>query len=320
MNLGKSDWKLLTLLYQSKREPITKIAKACRLTREQVHYKLNKYISSGLIKSFFTLVDYSKFGHSYFMSILLKFDTLTSANGFMKNLPNSKNCISWGRIFSKYDLYINCIFSDEKEANQYMETVLSDKICPVVDFAVIKPYLFELYPLKFIHNTMNIPMTVIGSPAAKRSFDKKEIEILKILATDGRARIVDIAHKLKISSELALYKVRRLYADNVILGTRIQFNMGLSGYYFSIIFLDIKHLSKEIKNKLHQFARTSPNVNIFALSFSKPNCVIQIFHKEVDELRTALEDVKGLLKDEQVSIEVILVKEDEVKINTLPFL
>ena len=67
------------------------------------------------------------------------------------------------------------------------------------------------------------------------ALDGKEKAILKLLQEDGRARIVDIANKLGISAELALYKVRKLLKEKVILGSRIQFDMSKLGYYFTVL-------------------------------------------------------------------------------------
>ena len=91
MNLKESDLRLLSYLYHNSREPSTKIAKACKLTREQVNYKIKKYQDEGLIRGFITLFDWSKFGYDYLVNLLLKFEKPSSIKQFISELENSKN-------------------------------------------------------------------------------------------------------------------------------------------------------------------------------------------------------------------------------------
>lgn len=320
MELKNSDFKLLSYLYHNNRESVTKIAKACKLSREQVDYKLKKYISSGLIIKFITVFDYNKFGYNYFVSLFLKFEKPSSIKLFSQKIVKSKNCVSWGTVFNKYDLVVNCVFKDEKELSDYISKLVSDSENPISDYFVIKPYFAELYPLKFFNHKDREKFSVIESNSKQIKFDNKDMGILKALDKDGRARLVDIASKLNISSELCLYKLRKLYKDKIILGSRIQFDMNKLGYYFSLILLNIRNFSEDNQNKIKQFAKNSKHVNSLIFSLMKPNCIIQLFHKEESELRKSIEEIKELFKDESFEIDVMLINQDEEEINTLPFL
>ncbi|MDA3836485.1 MAG: Lrp/AsnC family transcriptional regulator [Nanoarchaeota archaeon] len=52
MNLDTVDKKLITYLYHNFREPLSKIAKATNLSRDQVEYRIKKYEKEGLIIKF----------------------------------------------------------------------------------------------------------------------------------------------------------------------------------------------------------------------------------------------------------------------------
>jgi len=319
MKLNESDFKLFSYLYHHNRESITKIAKATKLSREQVDYKIKKYISEGLIKKFITVFDWSKFGYTCFTSLLIKFEKPCSKNTFIKKLTKNKNCISWGSIFGEYDLYVNYIFKNEKQLSDYLSNLISSPN-PISDYKIIKPYFAELYPLKFFHHKERENFLIIGEESKKIKLNEKDKEILKILAENGRTKLIDIAIKLNISSELALYKLKKLQKEKVILGSRIQFDLEKLGHYFSQILLSIRNFSEENKNKLKQFARQSKYINSLIFSLMKPNCNIQLFYKEEFELRKTINELREIFKNEQIEISVLAVNEDEGKINTLPFL
>ena len=52
----------------------------------------------------------------------------------------------------------------------------------------------------------------------------------------------------------------------------------------------------------------------------KPNCIIQLFHKEENEAREFVEKIKKLFSEESMEINILPIGEDEEKIRPLPFL
>jgi len=273
MKLDNQDYKLLSYLYHNNRESLTKIAKACRLSREQVDYKIKKYLSEGLIKKFLTVFSYNKLGYNCFVTLFINLKNNSLINNFFESLKENKNCISFGKMFGEYDAYINLIFKDEKEFSENLDRILDNY---ADNYLVIKPYHAEMFPLKFLKYKEEENILVTGDE--KEKIDDKDKLILKALEENGRARLIDIAKKAGISSELALHKLRRLYKNKIILGHRIQFNMEKLGYSFSEITLNIKN-----KKQIERFARNHKHVNSLIFSMTRPNCIIQLFHKTHEE-------------------------------------
>lgn len=319
MELKPTDEKLLGQIYHLGREPLTKIAKFAGMSREQVDYRIDKYLKEGVIKRFLTVFNYSKLGYNCFAMLLLRFERSSSIGIFTSRIKNNKNCISWGKISGKYDIYLNLIFKNEDELNRYIVNILGSREGLIGEYLIIRPYLGELYPLKFLNGKERETFQVIGPQKEEIKLDKKELEILRMLNRDGRTRIIDIAGKLGISSELALYKLRRLYSKNAVLGSRVLFDMSKLRYSFMGILLHIKNPSEENRERIKAFSRNNPFVNSFALSTAKPNCFMQIFHKNQEELIGVLNKLKELLKDEPFEMDLILIS-DEEEINTLPFI
>lgn len=320
MKLIEADFKLLSYLYHHNREPITKIAKTVKLSREQVDYKIKKYCSSGLIRGFFTFYDWRKFGYNYLAVLFLKFEKSSSIKEFTQKLINSKNCMSYGKVFGKYDLFVNVVFKNEKEISNYLSDLISDQNDSISNYFIIKPYISELYPVKFFKHKERENYTYTSEFIQKQKFNEKEIAIMKILAKDARAKLIDIAKKTNISIELAHHKVKKLQKDRTIQGSRIQFNMAKFGYYFSAIFLNLKNFSKTNQEKIKNFSRKSKYVTAFNLMLSRPNVILNLFHKEESELRNTIDEIKELFKNESIDIDILLLDEDDIEIRTLPFL
>ena len=104
MELKNKDISLLSYLYHSERESINKIAKACKLSREQVNYKLKKFRESGLIEGFVTLFNYPSLGYNLWATLLIK-------SKEKLNLSNIKNIINTSEIIGYYDYYISFVMT-----------------------------------------------------------------------------------------------------------------------------------------------------------------------------------------------------------------
>src|SRR3989344_5113586 len=254
MELKEQDFKIISYLYHNDREPVSKIAKSCKLTRDQVEYKLNKYISSGLIVKFHTIFNYKKLGYDCYAIILIKANH-ESLKELELTLEKNKNLISYGKAFGKYDLYINSIFKDEKELSNYISDLITKY--NISDYIVVKPYFGEFYPLKFFKATDKNNFPLVNEFETKVKLDEKEKLILKALEKDGRMKIIDIAKETKMSSELILYKLKKLQKEKVILGSKIQIDLKKLGYSFSALLMNIHGLSNSNKEKLKKFTRDS---------------------------------------------------------------
>ena len=310
MQLKNADFKLLRYLYHNDRESYSKIAKATGLSREQVQYKIKNYLKTGIIRKFSTVFNYSKLGYDYFVTLLIRFDSVESKTSFVKSLENCMNCISWGKAYARYDIYANYIFKDEKGFNSYLENVVAD------DYMIIKPAYSVLYPLKFFKDKKE-DLVIIDTKDQTASLDDKDKKLMAILQSDNRARIIDIANALKISSELALYKLRRLYKEKIILGSRIQFDMNKLDQYFTLVI--IRHnMDAQTTKKLKMLSKESKNINSLIIQTSKSHYILQLFHSTEKELRKEIENINVRLP--KAIIEIIPIGEDIPLINTLPFI
>src|SRR3989338_6357134 len=250
LKLQSHDFKLLAYLYHHNREPLTKIAKAIGLTRQQVEYRLEKYLKYKLIKQFATIINYPALGLTYF---------------------------------------------------------------------VIKPTLAETYPIKFLDKKEDKPFIIFTENVQQVSLDKKEKEILKLLATNARTPLIEVAGKCAISAERALYTIKKLQREGVIQGTKIVFDMQAFGYFYTVVLFHITEYSETLEIKLKNFARHHPHINSLGLTLTKPNCFLQIFHKTDEEVRTTLHDLKRFLQAYRVDYTLLNILEEE-QANTLPSL
>ena len=319
IKFSKAQIKLLNCIYHHNRESLSQLAKHSGLSRKKVDYNLNQFVRKGIIKKFFPVINYSKLDYKNFTILFIKFNKPKYIEDFKKEHKRDSSWFSRGNIYGKYDIFVNLIFKNEKERNEYLSSLLSKNRETISDYLILEPYFSELFPLKFLENKKENSFVLIDSSSKTITLDEKEKKILKALEKDGRAKIIDIAKSSNISAELATYKIKQLQKEGVLLGTRVQFDMKKLGYNYTVLLINFKHFSSSLEKRIKDFARNHKFVNSLGLMFSKPNCTIQFFYKDEEELRNSIKDFKKYFDDESYDLDILHV-EDEEEINVLPFL
>jgi len=307
MELKNKDIVLLSYLYHSGRESINKIAKECKLSREQVNYKLKKFKKIGLVKGFVTFFNYPSLGYNLWVTLLIK-------SKEKLNLSKIKNIINTSEIVGQYDHFVSFVAKNEQDLKKTLYQILEENKEIILEYKLIKPYFTEMYPLKFINNKKTFNFL---ENSEKQKLTGKEIKILKLLEKNARIKITELADKLNISSELALYKLRKLQKKKIILGTKIEFDITKLGFHYSLISINFSNFSKEIEEKIKSFVKTNKFANSLILSLKEPQVVIQLFNKTQEEFLSTIVSIKKIFGENIKSFD-LMFPQQEKEINTLP--
>jgi len=316
MKFDKKDKELIAYLYHHYREPLTKISKSLKLSRDQVEYRLKKYEKEGLIKKYATLFNYDLLGYHEVVTVWIKLNS--GKETIKQELEKSKNVLSVGEVLFKYDLYVNFIFKNKVEFEDFFYSFIERNKTKIKDFSILITTFIEFYPLKFFGEALPDKEYDIISSNKEVKLSKKDIGILRALEKNGRAKIIDIAKETNLSSELIVYKIKQLNKNKVILGTRLLLGMENFGFYFAVLRLKLKNMNNESKDKLKLFCKKHNNINILSFGVSNYNCLIQSFYQKEQELRQTIRDIKKELGNEILDSELLLI-ENEGRVKTLPF-
>lgn len=312
MKLDAIDKKLLRSIYHNCRNPITQIAKACRISRDQAEYRLKKFESKGLIKKYLTIFNYSLLGYNEFAIVWLKLSS--KKESLKKELEKNPNVISTGEFLSNYDLFINFIFKDKQDFEDNFNKLLENNR-EIINYSIFSTTYSEFYPLKDFGELKEAREYNFTEPSKKVEISQKDLSIMGELEKNGRIKISDLAGKIDISGELLAYKLKQLRKRKIILGNRVQFDMEKLGFNFATLRLRLSHLEKE---KIKSFCKNHKHINALAFGISNYNCIVQFFYQEEKELRDSLRDLNNIFQGIIQRSELLLI-EKEGRARTLPF-
>lgn len=315
--LDKIDKKLISYLYHNYREPLTKIAKAIKISRDQVEYRLKKYESQGLIKKYATIFNYKYLGYNEFIVVWLKLNcTKEQKQTMRKQLKNNKNIVTYFDVLGKYNLGFDGVYKNKEEFEKEFGEFLQKHKTQIKDYQIFTTTNFTFFPLKEFNLPYKEKEFGLGNSEIKLKLDKKDLKILKTLEKNGRTKIIDLAIQANISGELALYKLKQLYKNKIILGIRIIFNMKKMNYFFANLRLKVNP-DEKIKKEIANFCKQHKYINALSFGIGEHNCLVQFFFKQEKQFRNSLKEFLERFNNEIHESEIILI-ENEGEVKTLP--
>jgi DNA-binding Lrp family transcriptional regulator len=260
IKLDLKDKKILYQLDINSRQPNSKIAKKVGLSKEVVNYRIKRLEEAGLIKGYYTVIDFSRLGY-FSIRVYLKLLDASSEKekeilGF---LVKNSNTFFVAKIDGPYDLvfgtWIKNIYDFEKlwiDFKSRFKRFISKENISIFT----KAYHFHrAYILD--KKSEDIKPEIFGGDKIEEH-DEKDIKILRLLAKNARMPLIEISEKLKIPPRTVDFRIKQMGGKGIIQGYRFIFNFGRFGYEYYKADLVLKDIS--VLKDLMEFAQDHPNI------------------------------------------------------------
>lgn len=316
MKLDLIDKKILTYIYHHYRDSISSIAKECNLTKDQINYRLQKYEREKIILKYATLYNYNLLGKNNFIIVWI---SCKNKDILRKELENMENILTYGDMLSKWDVFINFVYTNMNDFKKDFNEFLFKNVNNIIDHSIFITTSFHLFDLKTFGIKKKFQsFQMIEERNKMINLSKNDIKIFKLLEHDGRMKIIDIAKKTNLSSTAIIKNIRKYKEIGLIQGVRVLLDMEKIGYFWAEIHLKFKVLDEKNTLKIIAYCKGHPHINLITFGIGDVNCIIQIFFQKIEDLKQTAKDIKTKFNDLITSNEIILT-ENEGNVKTLPF-
>lgn len=261
IDIDLKDRKILYELDCSSRQPLSRIAKKVRLSKEVVNYRINRMIEKGIIRAFYARVDTSKQGLLAFRTFLRLQNVSPKREKQIINFLISQKQIGWAvSIQGAWD--INFIYW-ARDNNEFFN-------------------FWKLFKRRYGSNIenrwtalygwfMNFPKCyLIGKPFEGKPFrcglskkvdlDDLDVRILDILATRAREPLLNIADELGVSDKVVSYRIKKMEQLGVIGGYGVQLDLDKIGYEYWKIHFQFHNYNEERFNEFNNYCIAHSNI------------------------------------------------------------
>ncbi len=319
LKLDTKDKRILLELDRNSRQPISTIAKKVGLSKEVVNYRIKRLIEKGIIKGFHAVIDTSKIGYIIYR-LYIKFQNVTpekekEITEYFKNHDR----VGWVASYEGfYDLAILFWAKDIYEFREIYDKVLSDHgkfFQEHLMSVVISIYHFKH---NYLFDSKDYSEAVIGGRKDIADLDSLDIDILKILAEDGRKTTLEISKKVGASPNTIKYRIKKLLDTKVIVAFNTMIDTSVLGYQHYKVFLELQNMDKQIRTKIIEFLRLNKNTIYVTDAIGIADLEFEMQVRSSIELHNTLRELRAMFPELIRDCKPSLVFKEH-RINYLPF-
>ncbi len=296
--LDAKDRALLHELDINSRRPITALAKRAGMSKEVAKYRLNRLVKEGVIFRFFTILDSSKLGVSYY-KILIK---LRNANekrkqeiiNYLINAPYVNWVVSTdGEFDLGFTMLVEDLFTLNRVLTDFTKKYWNQIIKKTISVNLVGEYLIRGYL-----TGKKEPVEVsYYAGMGKGRVDAIDMGILGILCESSRTETTTIARRVGISPETARKRIAEMERTGVIRGYTVMLDHNVIGQFHHKVLFYLSNLSEKREKSLHEYCRRHPNIVYMIKTLGPWDLELDIEVKDPEEYRKLMMELTNEFSD-----------------------
>lgn len=308
IKLDKYNRAILWHLDVNSRQSYSNIAKAVRLSKQTVKYRIKKMEEAGLVRGYKTLVNLTSMGYIYCRLHIKFFNIDSDKEKKIIDVIAKNEKTNW--IVStdgSYDLLVGLIGKNEMEIENTVNEILAPhrKYISKFDFVIVTRLV--LFNRGYWLNKKSEEMKyMVGNetPYVKQEpvvLDEKDKIILAKLADNARTPITNIAREAGLSPEVVSYKIKKFEKSGLIAKYFLLLDYKKGGTQLYKTLLYINPLEKEKEREFANFIA----MNLYIIDYVKTLAPWQMeldleardnehYHEIITEI---IDRFKDLIKD-----------------------
>ena len=291
-SLDLKDKKILYELDLNGRASVSEIAKKVHLSKEIVTYRMQRFQDLGYITGYYAIIDLSRLGIMPIRVYLKLIDA---------NSDKKKELIDWlvkqkkvayvaegeGDLEISFACWVKTIFEFEKIMfdlkSLFKEYILEENL-------VIFTSVYHFHRAYILDKKKDLELPKYISKNKEEKIDELDVKILRILSSNARKKILDIAREIDVPVRTIAFRIKRLEHKKIIQGYRMNFDFTKFGYEYYKIDLMLKNTNR-IK-ELEYYSHQHPNIIYIDETVGGSDFEFDVEIKNKKELNILLDDMR----------------------------
>lgn len=298
VKIDQKDRKILTIISENSRKPLSEIAKTVSLSRDTVSYRIKRLQKLGIIKYFYSQIDLELLGYNYYhLFLLVNESNPKREEEFLNYLKGHPNTFSLVEYTDRWDFEWIFIARNMKDADTITTEFFwrfSDILIERINLVVLETFSSLLMPYHFHKETLAMPekITLVRKP------DKKDFQILRVLAKDSRLSTYEISRHVGLSPDAVGLRIKKMVKAGIITKFTFHRSLYLLGYTRYTFAVQVSYFDKSHQSKFKEFVRGNHYITRAVKTLGPWDLLIYLFahdavefHKTVKQLKNEFYDV-----------------------------
>lgn len=290
--LDLKDKKLLTALDENSRYTNSQLARKVQLSKPAIEYRIKRLQKNNIIFKYYTVINITKLGYSQY-KIYFKFQntSLTDEQKITDYWIKNNTSVWVGQIRGRWDLAVSILAKSNFEFGQTLQKFMNRFSKFILEKDILLTEYSPIYSREYLTQTKQKEFTY-GIPEQTYTLDETDQKILKILATNARIPIINLAEKTHLTRDIINYRLKKLKQENIIIQYRCYLNLqNLNINHYKIIFRT-KNLNQEAENQIKQYIQQHKKATQFLKLIGSWDLEIEFETEKEDELYKILTNIR----------------------------
>lgn len=296
MELDIKDRKILFALEQNARQTNVALAKEFSIAPDVIQYRIDRLMNRGVLKYFLGYINFAKLGYvDYGLHLSTQKMTRKQEQVFVEFFTNHPYVPYFCRTGGTYDYVIDLLARDPISLMELV-TEITNKFG---DFLYQQEIVTRIHATHFAKQYLldackpPSPSTYFGGRIDRRlQIDEIDDHILRILGTNARAKLVDIAEQIGLSDTAIAQRIKRLEDADLITGYFAWIEPQSFGIQNFNLLLKHQNFRAGDEDQLFEFCRVHRHVVWLIKTLGRWDFEIAVEVKNQEQLQDVLYELK----------------------------
>ncbi len=293
-NLTDIDVKDKKILYEldiDARQSFSQIGKKVGLPKTVVAYRVHKLQETGFIKNFHATIDSTKLGYIWLRSYFnYQYATPEIKKEIIEHFTQSKFSIIVHSVEGSYDLVVFMAVKNLLDFYPFWEETLNKYRDYFANQIFSIYYQEHTYQYSFLIDAkIKRKKDTILNTGEQAIIDELDRQLLYLIAPNARIPLTEIAKKLHSTSEVILYRIKKLIKLGIIQKFKVNIDFSKLGYSLYKVDLVLKDRSK--LNQIIKYVETNSYFICRDITIGYTDLELEFILKNTNQLHQIMEDL-----------------------------
>ena len=276
MGIDATDRKLIFLLDGHARASLGELARALRVSREGVNYRMGKLRREGVVRGFVTKADISRAGLTNY-AVFFKLANLSKKEhaAFVKELAARKEITWMASLGGQFDLAFEITCGSAEGFEEALSSLLYAHSSKVSDYHVSTKVAQEIFGRKYLWPEKIVP----SAPAGKKAVvapDGLDCKILSAMSGNARISFMDLGKEVGAPPSTVALRLRQMERKGLVSGYTTFTDLHRLGYTRFKALVSVRDFSKEFEAKMRAYCMQHPKIYYYSKNFGSWNYEIEV--------------------------------------------
>lgn len=302
------DLKILSELDKNSKVSSKKLSKIIQKSRSSIDYRINNYLSKGIIVEFVTSLNPSKMGYKLFKFYVCIRNIENRKDDLILYLKNLKSVYWYTECSGSYDLVITFFAKNDYDFFVIKNNLLDSFKDVITSYFIDVIIKVRQYYKSFFLNKIIYSDIYFGGEVVDNKLDSLDYMILEEISNNSRKSNYSISRKLNTTPAIVKNRILRLEKKGIIIQYRINVDLNKLGYEFYKVIIECDGFSEKDYESLLEYVSSKTPVTHFVVQLWRLE--IELVTKNYSEFYKFISDLKSSFPNFIKKVDFVLMTND----------